>query len=158
MPNGRAWACWLAGVAITVPAAVAAPSTFGTIVGNALLCMDEVDNKYFYSYMATLFGPAYKHQGGAYWFKAEAILWNAPVIDVIVSDDTSALVFVGAVLDATPEQVEQAILAASGQHFKKVDATAHPVRESSPGSRIIYFDTKAKVYCAKYKPLPPGAR
>ena len=136
-------------------AALAVPSTFGTVVGNAVLCLDEVDNKSFYSYMLTLFGPAYKHEGGAYWFKAQATLWGTPVIDVIISDDTSELVFVGAVIDATPPKVEEAVLAAAGMHFKKRDASAYPVRESSPGSRIVYFDKKAKIYCAKYKHLPP---
>lgn len=136
-------------------ARAAVPSTFGTIVGNAVLCLDEVDNKYFYSYFATAFGPAYKHEGGAYWFKAQATLWGTPVIDVIISDDTSRVVFVGAVIDATPPKVEEAVLAASGMHFTKRDATKYPIRESSPGSQIVYFDKKAKIFCSKYKPLPP---
>lgn len=138
--------------------AAAAPSTFGTIVGNALLCMDEIDNKYLYSYMATLFAPPYKHDGGAYWFKAQANLWGTPVIDIIISDDSNPLVFVGAVIDATPPKLEEAVLAASGMRFRKSDASAFPLRESSPGSRIVYFDKKAKIYCAKYKPLPPSSR
>jgi hypothetical protein len=29
------------------------------------------------------------------------------------------------------------------------------VREAKPASRIVYFDTKSKIYCAKFKPLPP---
>ena len=85
-----------------------------------------------------------------------AVLWGAPVTDVIVSDDTSPLVFMGVVADATPEKLEPAIRAASGLRFDKLDYSAYPVRGSVPGSKIVYFRTKAKVYCAKYKPLPPA--
>ena len=150
----------LAAVALLVcgAAAQAAPSTFGTVVGNAVLCLDEIDNKYFYSYLSSSFGPAYKREGGAYWFKADATLWGASITDVIVSDDTSALTFLGVVADATPEVVDAAIVAAAGLHYTKLDAGAYPVRESSPGSKIVYFRTKSKVFCAKYKPLPPGRK
>ena len=134
----------------------AAPSTFGQVVGNAVLCIDQIDNKAFYAYLLTAFGPAYKHEGGAYWFRTEATLWGAPVTDVIVSDDTSALVFMGVVADSTPEKLEPAIRSASGLRFNKLDNSAFPVRGSMPGSKIVYFRSKAKVYCAKYKPLPPA--
>lgn len=134
----------------------APPSTFGQVVGNAVLCLDDIDNKSFYAYLLTAFGPAYKHEGGAYWFRTDAVLWGAPVTDVIVSDDTSALVFMGVVADSTPEKLEPAIRAASGQPFGKLDYSRFPVRGSKPGSKIVYFRTKAKVYCAKYKPLPPA--
>lgn len=133
-----------------------APSTFGTIVGNAVLCLDQVDNKYFYSYLTTAFGPAYKHEGGAYWFKADTTLWGATIEEVIVSDDTSALTFVGLVADSTPEKLEEGITSASGLHYVKLDASVFPVREASPGSRIVYFRKKAKVFCSRYKPLPPA--
>lgn len=136
----------------------AAPSTFGSVIGNALLCLDHLDNTYFYSYLSASFGPAYKREGGAYWFKTEATLWGAPITDVIVSDDSSALVFLGAVADTTPEKLDQAIAAAAGLHHAKADDSAFPVRQANPGSKIIYFDTKSKVYCAKYKPLPLQAR
>ena len=134
----------------------APPSTFGQVVGNAVLCVDHIDNKAFYSYLLGAFGPAYKHEGGAYWFRTEATLWGAPITDVIVSDDSSALVFMGVVADATPEKIEPAIRAASGMRFSKLDNSAFPVRGSVPGSKIAYFRSKAKVYCAKYKPLPPA--
>ena len=134
----------------------APPSTFGQVVGNAVLCIDQIDNKAFYAYLLTAFGPAYKHEGGAYWFRTDATLWGAPITDVIVSDDTSPLVFMGVVADATPEKLEPAIRGASGMRFNKLDNSAFPVRGSMPGSKIVYFRSKAKVYCAKYKPLPPA--
>jgi hypothetical protein len=155
----RALAALLGGAcACAFAAAQAVPSTFGTVVGNAVLCLDHIDNAYFHAYLSNSFGPAYKREGGAYWFKADATLWGATITDVIVSDDTSALTFVGVVADATPEKTEAAIVAAAGLHYNKLDAGMYPVRESSPGSKIVYFRTKSKVFCAKYKPLPPGRK
>lgn len=139
-------------------AAQAAPSTFGTMIGNAVLCLDHIDNAYFYSYLSTSFGPAYKHEGGAYWFKTDGTLWGVSITDVIVSDDTSPLTFLGAVADTTPEKLDQAIVAAAGLHHIPANASAFAVRASGPGSEIIYFNTKSKVFCAKYKPLPPKVK
>ena len=135
--------------------AAAAPSTFGPIIGSAILCRSHLDNAYFYSYLSTNFGPSYKHEGGAYWFKAEGTLWGATVSDIILSDDSSELVFVGAVTDTTPDKLEEAIRSAVGVRYTARDNSKFPVRESSPGSKIVYFNAKSKIYCAKYKPLPP---
>lgn len=147
-------AAWLALGCAGAQAAV--PTTFGTIVGNALLCRDQVDNKYFYNYLLNAFGPAYKHDGGAYWFKSDgATLWGVEVSELMVSDDTSTFVFVGAVAETTPEQLEQAIATQVGMQYAKIDSSAYPVREAKPASRIVYFDRKSKIYCAKFQPLPP---
>ena len=134
--------------------AAAAPATFGPVIGSALLCRSHLDNAYFYSYLSSAFGPSYKREGGAYWFKADGNLWGAPVSDILLSDDTSDLVFVGAISDTAPEKLEEAIRAASGVRHNAADSSAYPVRESIPGSKIVYFNTKSKIYCAKYKPLP----
>lgn len=132
------------------------PPTFGTIVGSALLCRDDVDNKYFYNYFAKAFGPAYKHDGGAFWFRVSgASLWGVTLSEVMVSDDTSTYIFVGAVMETSPEKLEQAIIDQVGMRYAKIDSSAFPVREAKPASRIVYFDKKSKIYCAKYKPLPP---
>ena len=132
------------------------PTTFGTIVGSALLCRDDIDNQYFYDYFAKALGPAYKHDGGAYWFRLNgATLWGVSVTEVMVSDDTSPFVFVGAVAETTPEKLEQAIIDQVGVHYAKIDSSAFPVREAKPASRIVYFDRKSKIYCAKFKPLRP---
>ncbi len=150
--RGRhACAVGLVGVCL---AAGAAPSTFGPVIGSALLCRSQLDNAYFQSYLATAFGPSYKHEGGAYWFRADANLWGTQVTDIILSDDTSELVFVGAVTEATPDKLDEAIRASAGVRHRATDASAYPVRESLPGSRIVYFKTKSKIYCAKFKPLP----
>ncbi len=147
----------LCGVALGVAGpALAAPSTFGPIIGSAILCRSHLDNAYFYNYLSQAFGPAYKHEGGAFWFKADGTLWGAPVTDIMVSDDTSALVFVGAVTETAPDKLEEAIRGAVGVRHEVRDASTFPVRESNPGSKIVYFNAKSKIYCAKYKPLAPG--
>ena len=134
---------------------LAAPSTFGPVIGSALLCRSHLDNVYFHSWLTTAFGPSYKHEGGAYWFKAEGSLWGAQVTDIIISDDTTDLVFVGAVTETTPDKLEQSIRSASGVRHLPADKSAFPVRRSVPGSSIVYFNDKSKIYCARYKPLHP---
>jgi len=133
----------------------AMPSTFGDIVGNALLCRSHLDNRYFHDYLTASFGPAYKREGGAWWFRLEATLWGAEVKEVMVSDDSNELVFIGAVTDSTPEELEGAIRSASGTAFRAADASAFPLRVSKQGSTIAYMNDKSKIYCAKYKSQPP---
>jgi hypothetical protein len=147
-----ALAC-LAASTLALPAA-AMPSTFGTVIGNALLCRSHLDNRYFHDYLTRSFGPAYKREGGAWWFRIEATLWGAEVREVMVSDDTSELVFIAAVLDNTPQELEGAIRSAVGTSFRAVDATPFPLRVSNPGSTIAYMNDKSKIYCAKFKSMP----
>lgn len=134
--------------------AAAAPSTLGPVIGSALLCRSHLDNRYFHSWLTAAYGPAYKHEGGAWWFRAEGTLWGERVTDIIVSDDTSELVFVGAVAETTPDKLEQAVRKAAGVRHSPVGSSAFPERRSVPGSKIVYFNTKSKIYCARYKPLP----
>lgn len=146
-------ACALATLGLAAPA-MAAPTTFGPVIGSAVLCRSHLDNAYFYSYLSTAFGPSYKHEGGAYWFKADGNLWGAPVTDIMLSDDTSDIVFVGAVSELAPDKLDEAVRAAVGVRHDAADSSAYPVRQSRPGSKIVYFKAKSKIYCAKYKPLP----
>jgi hypothetical protein len=146
-----------AALCLTLGHAQALPSTFAPVIGSALLCRGQLDNAYFYSYFQSAFGPSYKHEGGAYWFRtADASLWGTPVSEVMVSDDTSPLVFVGAVAEAAPQQLAQAIRGAVGIGYAAADGSAFPLRVSNPGSTIAYFNTKSKIYCARFKPLPAG--
>jgi hypothetical protein len=144
----------VAALALGTSPAQALPSTFGPVIGSALLCRSHLDNRYFHDYLTTAFGPAYKREGGAYWFKTEATLWGAEVKEVMVSDDSSDLVFIAAVTDSTPEELQEAIRAASGTAFKAVDASPFPLRVSNPGSTIAYINDKSKIYCAKFKSQP----
>ena len=143
-------------LALACSAAAALPSTFAPVIGNALLCRSQLDNAYFHSYLTTAFGPAYKHEGGAFWFKGEATLWGKQVVDLMVSDDANPMVFVAAVLDSKPEELEDAIRAGAGLRHLPADASRFPLRESNPGSVIAYHNDKSKIYCARYKPLPPA--
>jgi hypothetical protein len=141
---------------VSVSAAQALPSTFAPVIGSALLCRSQLDNAYFHSWLTTAFGPAYKHEGGAFWFKGEATLWGKQVVDLMVSDDSNPMVFVAAVLDSKPEELEEAIRASAGVRHKAADMSQYPLRVSNPGSVIAYHNGKSKIYCARYKPLPPG--
>jgi hypothetical protein len=133
------------------------PSTFGPVIGAALLCRDQIDNAYFYRYLSTAFGPPYKHEGGAWWFRTdEATLWGKPVSEVLVSDDSAEFVFLGAVADVPPDELEQAVRAASGVAHIAADASMYPLRVAKPGGTIVYYNTKSKIYCARFKPLPPA--
>jgi hypothetical protein len=137
----------------------AAPSTFGPVIGNAVLCRSHLDNAYFHAYLTRAFGPSYKREGGAFWFKSDATLWGTPISDIIVSDDSSAVTFLGAVAEATPDQLDAAIRAAGGSAYIKVaKAGSAPFaeRESGPGSKIVHFKARSKVFCAKFKPPAPG--
>lgn len=132
------------------------PSTFGTVIGSALLCRDEIDSKYFHSWLTAHVGKPYKHEGGAWWFRTgEATLWGAPVTEVMVSDDSSEHVFLGAVAEVPPDQLEQSVRSASGLRYPPADASPYPLRISAAGSTIAYYNNKSKIYCAKFKPLPP---
>jgi hypothetical protein len=144
-----------AGAALMLAGPVrAAPSTLAPVIGSALLCRSQLDNAYFHAWLTSAYGPAYKREGGAWWFRAEGTLWGQRVTDIIVSDDTSELVFVGAVAETTPDKLEQAVRKAAGVRHAPVDGSAFPERRSVPGSKIVYFNAKSKIYCARYKPLP----
>jgi hypothetical protein len=143
-------------LALACSAAQALPSTFAPVIGSALLCRSQLDNKAFHSWLTSAFGPSYRHEGGAYWFKGEATLWGKQVQDIMVSDDSNPLVFIAAVLDAKPEELEEAVHTAAGLRHKAADASQYPLRVSNPGSVIAYHKGKSKIYCARYQPLPPG--
>jgi len=146
----------LALLAIPPLALAAPPSHFGTVMGSGLLCRSETSNRYFFDYMVQYFGQPYKREGGAYWFRTgETTLWGAPVTEVLVSDDTSEWVFVAAVAEVPPDELEQAIRKAAGVRHLAANASPYPLRVSIPGSTIAYYNSKSKIYCAKFKPLPP---
>lgn len=151
---GACLATALAAVLGGLAPAQAMPSTFSQVVGNALLCRSHLDNRYFHDYLSSAFGPPYKREGGAYWFRVEATLWGAEVKEVMVSDDTGHLVFIAAVTESAPEELEGAIGAAAGMAFREVDASPYPLRVSNPGSTIAYMNDKSKIYCKKFKSLP----
>lgn len=130
------------------------PTTFGTQIGHPLLCLDQLNSNFFYSYLTTFFGQPYKKDAGAYWFKTpEATLWGMKVSEVIVGDLTSEVEFIAAVVDTTPEKLVESVRRSAGIQYQAIEKKAHPIRESRPGSRIIYANDKSKIYCAKAKLL-----
>ncbi|WP_332848109.1 hypothetical protein [Massilia sp. S19_KUP03_FR1] len=159
-PAGRALAVAvvLASVALAPwPATAAMPSTFGPVIGNAILCRSHLENNYFYNYLDTAFGKSYKHEGGAYWFKTpDTTLWGAEVKEVWVSDDTSELISIGALTESEPDKLADAVKSAVGLRYPVQGADKYPLRVSALGSTIAYVNKKSKIYCARYKPLPTG--
>lgn len=141
---------------LTVSSFAAAPSTFSTTVGNTLLCLNQLDSYFFYDYFRSAFGKPYKQEGGAYWFKADATLWGAPITDVLVSDDPSLFSFIAAVADVPPERLEAAVVEAMGVRHQVMDGSKFPVRQALPGSQIVYFQKKSKIFCAKSKQIRPN--
>ncbi|UGQ47510.1 hypothetical protein [Massilia endophytica] len=154
----KAVACAIALAACT--AAQAAPSTFGTVVGNGLLCRDQISNAFFYDYLKSYFGDPYKREGGAWWFRAPDLqLWGMDVVELMVSDESYPYSFVGAVVDAAPDKLEEAIRQHEGLRFAQIGGSAaYPVREGNGGSRIVYVNNRSKIYCAKFKSMPPALR
>jgi hypothetical protein len=146
----------LSSIVPMVSAQTTAPSTFGTTVGNSLLCLNQLDELYFRSYFTTAFGAPYKHEGGAYWFKTTATLWGTPITDVLVSDETGPLTFIAAVADVTADKLEATVVAAAGIHHAKLGSPTYSIRQSNPGSQIVYFDKKSKIFCAKSRYLLPN--
>jgi hypothetical protein len=133
-----------------------APTTFGTIIGNGLLCRDHTDNIYYYNYLLKHFGAPYKHDGGAFWFRTDgASLWGTTISEVMVSDDTSPMCSSARWPRRRRRIWRKPSSSQVGTHYTVIDTSAYPVREAKPASRIVYFDTKSKIYCAKYQPLPP---
>lgn len=152
-----AWQAMLVlGASIAGYGHAATPSTFGNTVGNTLLCLNQLNSSFFYDYFQQAFGKPYKREGGAYWFKADANLWGAPVTDVLVNDEASNFSFIAAVADVTPEQLDEAVGNVMGIHHQKIEAGQTPTRQAFPGSQIIYFKKKSKIFCAKSKWLPPN--
>jgi hypothetical protein len=138
-----------------LPAFATTPSTFGNVIGEGVLCLSQLNTGYFYNYLTQAFGPPYKHEGNAYWFKTPALLWGAPVTDVLVSDRDSPEHFVAAVADVTPEVLMADIADAVQTRFTPTSVNPKPVRMSQAGSTIIYFGKKSKIFCAAARVLLP---
>ena len=128
------------------------PSTFGTTIGSALLCIDQIDPYYFWSYLNQFFGPPYKKEGGAYWFKVQASLWGTAISDVMVSDGSGRLMFLAAAASEKPDKLSEAIILSTGIGYTKDNPSQYSPMMSNMGSKIVFFDQNSKIYCAKYNP------
>jgi len=81
---------------------------------------------------------------------------GAPITDVLVSDDPSLFSFIAAVADVPPERLETAVAETMGIRHQAMDRSKFPVRQALPGSQIIYFQKKSKIFCAKSKQIRPN--
>jgi hypothetical protein len=133
-----------------VAAGGAPPSTFGSTIGQALLCVDHIDPFYFWSYLNQFFGPPYKTEGGAYWFKVQGTLWGATITDVMVSDGASEQVFLAASFKDSPAKLSVAIAEVTGMRYFNEVTTPFSPFASNMGSKIVYAGQGAKIYCDKY--------
>lgn len=128
----------------------AAPTTFPQVIGNALLCLDQIDPAYFRQYMTDFFQPAYKIEGEAYWFKAETTLFGSRVKEVFVSAENSKFAFLGVVMEDRQESAKNQIEAITGARFF---AEQNPgMLRTPPGSFLIqYGSSNSKLFCVKHR-------
>jgi hypothetical protein len=147
--------CAVALLTAALPAAAVTPTTFGNVIGEGLLCLSQLDTGYFYNYLLQSFGPPYKHEGNAYWFKTPAALWDAPISEVLVSDKDSPEHFIAAVADVAPDVLAGDIATAVQIGFQPTSLYPNPIRMSQAASTIIYYQKKSKIFCAKAKELQP---
>lgn len=121
---------------------------FGVTIGPAVLCRDMLDMKFFYDYLSANFGPHYKQEQGAYWFKAGVQLFGQDVDEIFMSDQSSNWIFVGVVFKAKPDALAKALLASAGTVFVKTDAGYKYSPYQSQGvSEILWRDNGAKLLC-----------
>ena len=131
-------------------AAFAAPTTFPQVIGNALLCYDQIDPEYFKKYMTDFFQPAYKVEGEAYWFKAETTLFGSRVKEVFVSVESSKFAFLGIVMEDKQETAKQRIETMTGTRF--IPEQNLETLRTPPGSFLIQYGRQnSKLFCVKHR-------
>ena len=138
-------------LALVSACALAQASTFGTTIGTAILCLDDLQPAYFYRYM-TETKRSYKHDQGAYWFKASADLFGVTVTEVFVSDGSSRDVFVGALTSLPPDQVADTLnqQALAGAGFKKDNPKdRYSGSTSRSGSVSVFQGRNGKIFCRR---------
>lgn len=132
--------------------AAAAPTTFGTTVGSAMLCNDDIDPVYFKQYLGTFFKAAYKTEGDAYWFKVNTNLFGMKIKDVFVSTEDSAYAFLGATIEEDLQAAQKKLLEATGLNFQP-EAAGSPYFRSPPGSYLVSYGPKqTKLFCVRRRP------
>jgi len=135
-------------------AAAATPSTFETVVGHALLCLDRIDPAYFKTYLTTHFKPPVRTEGDADWFRPESIgLYGMEVDELFVSTESSPIGFLGVILNEKLAQARQKIFAATGIRYLPGNNPA--VLRSPAGSFLMQYATlKTKLVCVVYRHHP----
>lgn len=138
----------LAGAVAMPGQAGAMPTTFGPVVGNALLCVDDIDPAYFRRYLTDFLQPPYKTEGAAYWFKADTTLLGVKISDVFVSTEKTRYAFIGAVMKDSLAAARDKIQQFTGVRFQPEgdDAT---LRSPAGTYLISYGKDRSKIFCVK---------
>lgn len=145
--------CITAIFAACSPAALATgpKPDFGVTIGPAILCRNTLNMKFFYDYLTASFGPSYKRDQGAYWFKSKAQLFGKEVKEIFVSDQASDWVFVGAVFNTKPDDLAKAVQTAIGPIYVKSETGYQYSPYQSQGTSEIMWQKKdAKLLCRRY--------
>ncbi len=123
---------------------------FSVTVGPAILCRDQLDMKFFYDYLTASFGPSYKQEQGAYWFRAKAQLFGKDIKEIFISDQSSDWAFVGAVFNAKPEDLAKSVQASAGTIFGKTDSGyKYSPYQSQGTSEIMWQKNDSKLLCRR---------
>lgn len=79
-------------------------------IAATVSCNNDLNRHYYINEYTAQFGKPYKEEGGALWFKVTTgeNLYDAPIKELFVSTHPEYL-FVGVVIEATPEIIVEAI-------------------------------------------------
>ncbi|HEY8023890.1 MAG TPA: hypothetical protein VIF60_04950 [Burkholderiaceae bacterium] len=128
--------------------ALGAKTDFSVTIGPAVLCRDKLEMKYLYDYLSASFGPAYRQEQGAYWFRTKTQLFGKDLVEVFVSDQSSEWEFVGAVFKIKPEEVAKAVQTAAGPIFvKTASGYQYSPYQAQATSEIMWQGKNAKLVC-----------
>jgi hypothetical protein len=130
----------------------AAPTTFEPVIGNALLCHDQIDPVYFKDYLIRFYKQPYKTEGEAYWFKPDPNqkLFGMEMIDIYVSTEASRYNFLGVVFREKLPDAKKKMVELKGIDY--LPFSGESVLRSAPGSFLIEYDkVQTKLYCVKHR-------
>jgi hypothetical protein len=123
---------------------------FGVTIGPAILCRDQMDMKFYYDYLKASFGPSYKQEQGAYWFRAQAQLFGKQTKEVFISDQSSEWVFVGVVFKTKPDDLAKAVQENAGTIFYKTNSGYQYSPYQAQGTSEIMWQTNdSKLLCRR---------
>ena len=123
---------------------------FSVTIGPAILCRDKLDMKFFYDYLTASFGPSYKQEQGAYWFRTKTQLFGKDIKEIFISDQSSDWIFVGAIFNAKPDDLAQAVQASAGTVFaKSANSYRYSPYQSQGTSEIMWQANDAKLLCRR---------
>lgn len=107
-----------------------------------------MDMKFYYDYLKSSFGPQYKQEQGAYWFRARAQLFGKETQEVFISDQSSDWVFIGVVFKTKPDDLAKAVRDSAGTVFNKtVSGYQYSPYQSQGMSEIMWQTNNSKLLC-----------